>query len=347
MSSKKPDKGARMEEALRTYFRELGYFVIRGVPFKYEGFDVTDIDLWLYTRTSSVARQRAIVDIKNRKTPQAIERIFWVKGLQRAVSADQAIIATTDKRAEVRDFGREMDVTVLDGLFTSRLLKKYETSNDRLSETEFAELISRSTLGKLDGDWRGRYDDGKGKLASGLSFDNCNRWLQHGRFFAEQILTRPQQKEAACRLLYMFAAFLCVGVDYLLRDLSFTEQAEKNKALSEGFTYGSRGIDGTEQLLNAASGLVQQFSPNGEQIARDIRGRVKEEFSRLRSNILSEYFGRSEVGRQLFHMARNFEQTAMHKTFAPPPSLEPGIIGMIGALLDYWEIERKKILGAF
>lgn len=76
-------KGPRMEELLRSYFLKTGYYVVRGVPFIYEGFDVTDIDLWLYSRTSSVSREVALVDAKNKKTPQAIERIFWVQAAGR------------------------------------------------------------------------------------------------------------------------------------------------------------------------------------------------------------------------------------------------------------------------
>ena len=49
------DKGYKMEELLRNYFLQAGYYVIRGVPFVYEGFDVTDIDVWLYGRASSVS----------------------------------------------------------------------------------------------------------------------------------------------------------------------------------------------------------------------------------------------------------------------------------------------------
>ena len=37
-------KGPKMEELLRSYFLKAGYYVVRGVPFVYEGFDVTDID---------------------------------------------------------------------------------------------------------------------------------------------------------------------------------------------------------------------------------------------------------------------------------------------------------------
>ncbi|VCV83952.1 hypothetical protein BANRA_01843 [Escherichia coli] len=84
-----------MEELLRDYFMQAGYYVVRGVPFVYEGFDITDIDLWLYSRTSSISREITIVDIKIKT--QAIERIFWTKGLAEAVGAGNAIVASTEK----------------------------------------------------------------------------------------------------------------------------------------------------------------------------------------------------------------------------------------------------------
>ena len=114
-------KGPHMEEVLRSYFLDLGYFVVRGPQFRYQGFDITDVDLWLYMRPSPLTRERIIVDAKQRRTPQAIERIFWAKGLQLALGLEGCIVATTDKRAAVREFGRQNGVSVLDGTFFARL----------------------------------------------------------------------------------------------------------------------------------------------------------------------------------------------------------------------------------
>ena len=63
-------KGPKMEELLRSYFLKAGYYVVRGVPFVYEGFDVTDIDLWLYSRTSSVSREVAWLMPRTREPPR-------------------------------------------------------------------------------------------------------------------------------------------------------------------------------------------------------------------------------------------------------------------------------------
>lgn len=73
-------KGPRMEELLRSYFLKTGYYVVRGVPFIYEGFDVTDIDLWLYSRTSSVSREVALVDAKNKKTRKRLNAFSGCRG---------------------------------------------------------------------------------------------------------------------------------------------------------------------------------------------------------------------------------------------------------------------------
>mgnify|MGYP006262917289 FL=1 len=41
------NKGATAEEALRHYFINQGYFVVRSLPFKYNQIDITDVDLSL------------------------------------------------------------------------------------------------------------------------------------------------------------------------------------------------------------------------------------------------------------------------------------------------------------
>ncbi|HDZ2802902.1 TPA: hypothetical protein RSS92_005430, partial [Klebsiella pneumoniae] len=161
---KKINKGEVMEELLRDYFMQAGYYVVRGVPFVYEGFDITDIDLWLYSRTSSISREITIVDIKNKKTPQAIERIFWTKGLAEAVGANNAIVASTEKRSEVKDFGRKLNITVLDGNFLSKLQKSQTRLELRISDEELFYLFDSYGLGKLDGDWKQRILDSKGLL---------------------------------------------------------------------------------------------------------------------------------------------------------------------------------------
>ena len=144
-------KGSIAEEALRQYFLSLGFFVVRSIPFKYKSFDITDIDLLLYSRKNTISRERINVDIKCKKTPQAIERIFWTKGLQEVLGLDNCIVATTDKRPATREFGSLHNVLVLDGNFLTILLKESKNPTvfvGMMTEilTGLNEMIIRSSL---------------------------------------------------------------------------------------------------------------------------------------------------------------------------------------------------------
>ena len=97
-------KGSQMEETLRRYFLDMGYYVVRDVKYVFEGVDVTDVDLWLYQRPSLFKRLRLTVDVKNRRIPQALERLLWSKGLLSGLGLDGAIVATTDSREQVKQF---------------------------------------------------------------------------------------------------------------------------------------------------------------------------------------------------------------------------------------------------
>jgi hypothetical protein len=340
--SKKTNKGEQMEELLRNYFLKAGYYVVRGVPFNYEGFDVTDIDLWLYARTSSVSREIAIVDIKNKKTPQAIERIFWTKGLQLAVNANSAIVATTEKRVEVKDFGKEQGVLVLDGFFISKLSKAENILKHRLSDEELYSEIERYTLGKLDGNWKGRLVKSKSLLTKKLGFDTCNIWLEEGRYFAEQVITKPSQIRLAYRLCYFISSFIALAVDYILRELSFSEEADKEEKLNNGFRYGEHGIKGTTNIINTSLALIEQFAEHGTSISNQVRLNIDEKLSSLPTGILSEFFSKSDVGKSLFNTAKELEGLAMNKEFKHHSSASVDVKSFLGCLLDYWGIDRKK-----
>jgi hypothetical protein len=336
-------KGAMLEEALRAYFIKAGYFVVRGVPFTYEGFDVTDIDCWLYGRASSVSREIAIVDIKNKKTPQAIERIFWCAGLQRAIGANRAIVATTDKRQEVKDFGKQSNVLVLDGTFLSKLENKDAHLELRLSDEEFAVAIGENPLDKFGGNWKARMRKNKSLLARGPSFDTCIEWLAEGRYFVEQATTRPTQSQNALRCLYLLCAFIAIGVDYELRELSFTEAAERSKQIAEGFTYGSKGRTGLNRLVGLSIGLVESYANDGRAIASQVKSKIETSLEEIPTAILGEYFSRRDVLGTIFQTANEFEALAMARQFHHHRDASIEVRAFLGCLLDYWGVDRTHL----
>lgn len=337
------DKGHGMEEALRGYFLKTDYYVIRGVPFSYEGFDITDIDLWLYGRASSISREIVIVDVKNRRTPQAIERIFWIQGLREAVKATKAVVATTEKRQAVKDFGRDLGVIVLDGSFIGKLNRHDSIGSPRLTDEEFYSLIDTYALEKLDGNWKGRINLCKSLLSRGLSFDSCNEWLIHSRFFLEQAITKPKRREIALRCLYLVCSFIAISIDFVLREFSFLEQTERITVMKEGFKYGSKGSAGMRKVLNVSMGLVEQYANDGKVISNQVRAGIERQLSELPTNILGEYFSKTDVAKTIFVVAKEFEYLSMKRSFSSHATATLDLRGMVGCLVDYWGFDRVQV----
>jgi len=326
---------------LATYFRQAGYFVVRGVPFEYGGFSITDIDLWLYIRSSAVFREIVIVDIKNKKTPQAIERIFWLRGLQKAVFADRAIVVTNDSREAVASFGKKMGVTVLGGQFIRKLVGAESLNQNRFSEEELELHLKESTFGKLDGDWKGRINFSKQQLAQGISFNSINLWLEQGYFFAQQVLTRPTNRQLAFRLLLRLISYIAVGVDYVLKDLSFDETAQKRLALKSGFTYGSGGVREISESIDNAISMLKQFSEVGAGEISNIKTKIQRAFEQLPTEILSEFFSSVVVARGLVNVAKELDEISMTKSDPFSAEFSLSAKSLMGCLLDFWGIDRR------
>ncbi|GLR60801.1 hypothetical protein [Rhizobium indigoferae] len=334
------DKGMSMEERVRSYFMKSGYYTLRGVPFTYGKFDVTDIDLWLYDRPSPVSRHRVVVDIKNKKTPQAIERIFWAKGLAATLRLDQAIVATTDKRPDVAQFGREHGVVVLDGNFLSRLANL--SLSGRMSEEDFLHAIDAFSDQKVAGDWKGRLRTAKSLVLNGLGYNEVNSWLTDARFFAEQTLIVPLHKTTACRILYLIASLVAVGFDFVMRDLAFVEQDAKVTEINSGLQFGSSGARGTAHVIDIAIGLVDQYAPEMRGLGSKIRRGVESDLEDVQTHIPAEYFARPSTAQGLYNIARELEEAAYLQTFKSPSDLSVDARSMLSVLLDFWAIDRGR-----
>ncbi|WP_305404469.1 hypothetical protein [Photobacterium leiognathi] len=335
-------KGLEMEELIRSYLLNAGYYVIRGVPYEYQGSDVTDIDLWLYSRASVLSREISIIDVKNKKTPQALERIFWVRGLQEAIGADRALIATTDRRDEVKSFGKRLDVTVLDGEFLSKLSKSHKDTERRYSEEELVALINKYEYQKIDGQWQYRLNKCKSLVIEGLNFSSAIQWLSHAKFFAEQVITKSSHQEISSRCFYLLCSYIALGVDYMLKECSFLSIEERKRVLTEGFTYGDGGINNLQQTLNITSDLIKTYIDNSTSINNQIQHSVYKEIEHLEASSLGDFFSRVDVGKKLFTVAIELEASAMARNFKPQLDLTIETRAFLGCLLDYLGINRKE-----
>lgn len=327
-------KGPAAEEALRNYFLNIGYFVVRGCKVTYNRFDVTDVDLWLYARNSPLSRERVNVDIKNKKTPQALERIFWTKGLQTVLGLDSCVVATTDVRPDVRDFGLQHDVKVLDGKFLARLTKSAKSQQDRIGEEEFLSELDDGSLGKLGGDWRGRYELSKSRLLHSLNFDGCNAWLEDiGLLLSDIGAGSPRW-----RLLYVTCAHLLITVDFILREHVTSDHDQRKAVIDVGIRFGESGQAFTEKVGRMAASLVESVAAQPG-LAKTVQQEIEDQASQVKAEILAEFFAKSTLG--FFDIARQLEAAAFAPALPMPSTLPASCQGVIGVLADFCSVDRK------
>jgi hypothetical protein len=338
-----PLKGPAAEEALRNYFLSIGYFVVRGSKFQFHNFDVTDIDLWLYGKASPLRRERLNVDIKNKKTPQALERIFWAKGLQSVLRLDGCIVATSDIRLDVREFGLEHDVKVLDGKFLSRLTKSQRSQQARITEEEFLSELDQASLGKLGGDWRGKYETSKSRLLDSLTFDGCNAWLDDLGFFLREIVTQPVPPKATWRMIYAIAAYFTIAVDFILREQVSAEHDQRKVFLEDGFRYGTAGRGYTEKVGRIAAELVGEFvSQPG--LSKTIQLELQSQANEIRAEILADFFSRSTTQNNLFEIAIELENAAFWTEVPTISNMSSAVQSLFGVIGDFFMLDRKKVI---
>lgn len=320
-------KGLLAEENLRNYFLEAGYFVARGVSLFQGDVEVTDVDLWLYHRTSAIHRSRTNVDIKSRQKAKAFERVLWAKGVQSVLGLDDAIVATTDKRPNVKAFANKNGIKVLDGDFLQRLQSR--TQHDRLTEEEFDEKIGESGMDRLCGGWRDRLHNSKGRLVSALDFHGCNFWLAEiGRFFSD--FASGSREESALRGAYLNAAYFHIGLDFRYQAIAFETQETRYASLLHGFRFGEQDIKPVEQIL-------RDIAP---QVARELRNAAVSG----REGILAQFFSEHRVMTRLFDVARRFEAAAYARQVPYPDALDADLKIAVGMFADHIEMDRRRIL---
>ncbi|MBL0939303.1 MAG: hypothetical protein IBJ03_10425 [Gemmatimonadaceae bacterium] len=329
-------KGAAAEEMLRNYFLSLGYYVARGCKFVYHGFDVTDVDLFLYARSSPLSRERICVDIKNKKTPQALERIFWVKGVQSILQLDSSIVATTDTRPDVREFGLRHDVRVLDGTFLSRLNRSAKSHRIRITEEQFLSELDSGSLGRLGGNWCGRYTESKARLLQSLNFDGCNSWLEELRMLLSEIATGSNP----WRLFYALCSHFLVAIDFIQRDFVGEDQTQRRKVIEQGIRYGSSGKEFADSVTQMASSLVESVAGQSG-LSRTLQAEIQRQADGIGAEAIADFFSRQTNGLGPFEVALQFEEAAFSPEVPPPSTLSPQAKSVIGVVADFCGIDRK------
>jgi hypothetical protein len=351
VSARSGGKGLDFEEALRTYFAQAGYFVIRGVPYLAEDEHVTDIDLWLYERPGALTRRRLIVDAKNRGRPKAAERIIWSNGLRAALGVDGAIVATTDNRLTTKALAKSMGVVLLAGDAVTRLAHSEKLKNtDRFTSEEFNGTVKRIDEGRRSGEWRQHLLSARRSLIGAFGMPSANGNLAHGRFFAEQAsIAQPQSDQAqfAIRLFYLTSALAAISLDFALADQAFRSPEQRRQSIIDGVRFGIAEGASAASTIRAAIGLARKYADNGTAVAKQIEYGFNTDADRIPAEIIADYVSRTSASDALFNCAREVEDASSSIELPSYDDLSIETRSLLGAFLDFHGIAREKIATAW
>ena len=204
-------------------------------------------------------------------------------------------------------------------------------------------MIYSYSLSKLDGNWKLRFLEAKSLLAFGLNFDNTNKLIEIVHFFAEQILTKPSQKEISLRIFYLLCSYISINIDYIQRDLAFLEDSDTRKnAFKNGFRYGNKGEKEIKRIIDMSLSFVEQYSESGKSTASQARYNINKQFENMPTDILAEYFSNNDVLKNIFKTAIEFENIAMSRVLKTHSESLVEVKSFIGVMLDYYGIDRVK-----
>lgn len=330
-------KGELMEELLRNYFLDSGYYVVRGIKYKYEGIDITDVDLYLYDRSSSLTRQRINVDIKNKKTPQAFERILWANGLMKLLNFNSCIVATIDRRPIIHTFGQLHNTIVMDGAFLAKL--RSNSFPDRLTEEELTSRLSKHKSYKTfdNKDWRSIYEASKSRLLTEQDYSGFNSALSNLIYFIEKVLTDDLKREDATRMVYLVLSHMLIIIDFIVKDIAFLDTSDREMKLSDGFKFGNLGKDGVDKIISMAVQISGNKSANS----------FLKSLEDIPTDILRDFFSKNNNTKNLFNWSKELEQLGYKKQFLNPNQINAPLKGVLSVMLDFSKIERKKFFDTF
>jgi hypothetical protein len=338
-------KGSGMEELVRMYFALQGFFAVRGVSLSFEDEQVTDIDVWLYGRQSASVRTRVIVDVKDKRSPKAFERILWARGMQLALGCDRAIVATTDINPKVARFSQQQKVDLLSKQFLQKLEKRIDLS-ERLTAEQFDDVIRKYADQKQDGDWVKKVSDAKSAVISmhGYpAFNACMRALAH---FAERAETRPQHKEQAIRCAYLAASLACIALDSALSQVVYEDSITRAEAIRRGVTYGDSGDARTQRSIETVLGVISEGMANGRVVAKQAGDAFERLFENVRAEIVAEYFSKEHNAALLFNVAKEFDERAHSPQFSKVTALSIEAKSVLGVFADFLQAKRTVLFAS-
>lgn len=342
---KTSQKGSALEEILKDYFLRAGYFVVRGVPYRIDGIDLTDIDLWLYERPTGSSRRRQIVDAKAKSKPKTVERLLWTKGLAEALDVDGAYVATTDTRPIIRKIARKIGILVFDGKDLQRIRTSDKVRfSERLIDDELMEMIRAVDTNRKDKSFQLKLLDAKSSMIENFGPSSVVRCLDSVAYFASQVVSAYPDSpitKLAGRLTYFSGALAAISLDAVGVDMAFRPSEERRAILINSIRYGNTDAEAGQKELRVAIALVREYIDNGSAIAQMIKDETSKKYNNIPAEIIADEIVRMRTNETLFSVARELERASYLRICPNYDQLSIPAKSFLGTLMDFSGIDRR------
>ena len=337
------DRGGVSEEALRLYFQALGAFVVRGAKVRAGRDYVTDIDLWVYTRASVHARHIAIVDIKNKRKSKAYERLIWLKGLQFAVGADEAIVATAMSRDDLKPFAARMGIKLLSDQVFKAVVARYANHESRFN-SEDLERMWRAVRIEGAKDVAALMETNLVELSLGLSFTAMNVWIDEAAKLLVYCRDHERRPGPVARAVLLLTSLIAVCADYMGRNTAFADTDTRRTYFREGLLFGKADEGTSDRYLAFAEKVATDFVDGTGAAAASIRIGFQRAAENLPMGGFIDIFARPTAGRELLDAAMQLESAAFSRIESNFAALPMEAKTLIALLVDYAGLDRRHFL---
>lgn len=334
-------KGESLEELIRAYFQRQGYIALRAVPLVRDDLLITDIDIWLYSPQAAGARVKGVVDAKSKKSPKALERIFWARGLREYLGADRAIVVTTDANPRVAKIARECDVFIINKFAIDTIKSSGVSGSDRVTLENFEEMLIRSQ--PQGENWVERLSACKSALVSTSPISAFNFIIGTFAYFLEQKHVRVPHREIVTRAMLFSSALACIALDLAIQAVVFESGKERQKYLEDGIRFGDPTGRLTVQFENFLS-FVRSALENGTVISSEIRKKYETGFGEIRADIVAEYFSQERNAHSLVKIAKELEQLSHTNLSFEASDLSKEARSVLGVFADFLGVNRQPVL---
>lgn len=346
MSTKKHGaKGYATEELLREYFLQAGFFVVRGSKLIFAETELSDIDLWVYERSATLARRRTIIDIKDKQRPQAAERMLFALGLGRLTGVEGVGVATTDKNRSLRALARKNKVLWIDGDDIQRLKRSDKlVQGERLSEEELSTIISELDHSRGGKSFRNLVDSLKSAIVDRFGASSANLSLDAFQLLAnEAVKAHPASDSAKAftRLSFLAASFSAAALDFASADAALRPIQERRSHMAQSIRFGENAT-GTMEKLSWAEMALREYIESGSSIATLLRDAFERDLKQVPAEDLADLVVRLSNSSALFEIARTLEHAAFSRQVTTFDVLPSSAKGFVGALLDFAKVDRKR-----